>query len=128
MAAARALGQQSPDAIFHFISGQGAGLGSRFMWARVKGETERDLIEQFDAVCWRPALIDGVPSKSAPALYRTIRPAARIFLRPFKSLYVTGDDIGRAMVLATLEGVRGCIFENKEIRAMARRYTARRRP
>jgi uncharacterized protein YbjT (DUF2867 family) len=44
IAAARTLAEQSPDAVFHFISGQGSNLNSRFMWARVKAETERDLI------------------------------------------------------------------------------------
>ena len=41
LAAARALRQQSPAAAFHFISGAGTALDSRFMWARVKAETER---------------------------------------------------------------------------------------
>jgi hypothetical protein len=125
MAAARALNQRSPNAVFQFISGQGAGLKSRFMWARVKGETELDLIERFDAVCWRPAMIDGVSSSSEPPLYRMIRPAARLLLKPFKSLYVIGEAIGCAMVLATLEGVRDCIIENAQIRAIARSYAGR---
>ncbi len=44
LAAAKALQLQSPTAAFHFISGQGTRLDSRMMWARVKAETERDLI------------------------------------------------------------------------------------
>jgi len=57
MAAARALKAHSPGAAFYFLSGQGAALDSRFMWARVKAETERDLTDLIDAVCWRPAFI-----------------------------------------------------------------------
>jgi uncharacterized protein YbjT (DUF2867 family) len=123
MAAARTLAECSPDAVFHFISGQGARLDSRFMWARVKAETERDLVEQFDAVCWRPGMIDGVPSRSEPVGYKIFRPVGRVLLRPFKGLYVAGDDIGRAMIRATKQGVRGRIVENAEIRRLASEYS-----
>lgn len=125
LAAARTLAEQSPDGVFQFISGQGTNLNSRFMWARVKGEAERDLIEQFDANCFRPAMIDGVPSKSEPVAYKLFRPVGRVLLRRFKSLYVTGDDIGRAMIEATLQGIRGRILENAEIRRLATAYARR---
>lgn len=120
MAAARLLREQSPDAAFHFISGEGAALDSRFMWARVKAETERDLIGEFEAVCYRPASIDGVPSASEPFGYKIMRPIARILFRPFKQLYVTGADIGRAMLLLTRDGARSRIVRNAEIRDLAR--------
>jgi uncharacterized protein YbjT (DUF2867 family) len=121
LAAAATLRTESPAAVFHFISGQGANLRSRFMWARVKAETERDLLEQFDAVCWRPASIDGIPSASEPAMYKALRPVARLLLRPFRSLYVTGEDIGLAMLQTTVDGIRGRIFENAAIRDLAGR-------
>jgi uncharacterized protein YbjT (DUF2867 family) len=119
MAAARALQAQSPAASFHFISGAGAHLESRFMWARVKAQTERDLIAQFNAVCYRPASIDGMPSASEPALYKAFRPVSRVLLKPFRSLYVTGEDIGRAMLRLAAEGTRGRIIENAGIRELA---------
>jgi uncharacterized protein YbjT (DUF2867 family) len=118
LAAARALKVHSPGAAFHFLSGQGAGLDSRFMWARVKAETERDLIELIDAVCWRPAFIDGDDSASQPRIYQALRPLFRL-LSPFRSLYVTGEDIGRAMLQATAENIRGRRIENAEIRRIA---------
>jgi uncharacterized protein YbjT (DUF2867 family) len=120
VAAARALGAQSPPATFHFLSGRGASVDSRFMWARVKGETERELMELAEAVCWRPAAIDGMPSASEPLKYRLLRPLLRVF-RPFRGLYVTGDDIGRAMLQATIEKMRGRIIPNAEIRDIADR-------
>lgn len=121
LAAAGALQLRSPAAVFHFISGQGAGLDSRMMWARVKAETERDLIALVDAVCWRPAFIDGATSPSGPRLYQALRPAFRL-LKGFRSLYVAGEDIGRAMLQATAEGMRGRTFENAEIREIAARW------
>ncbi|HLL46462.1 MAG TPA: hypothetical protein VK399_07125 [Longimicrobiaceae bacterium] len=42
-------------------------------------------------------------------------------LAPFRSLYVSGGDIGRAMIQATVENQRGRIIENPEIRALASR-------
>jgi len=36
--------------------------------------------------------------------------------------HVLGEDIGRAMMHATLDGIRGRIIENREIRAMAERF------
>lgn len=120
VAAARTLQRHSPGAAFHFISGQGTGLESRMMWARVKAETERDLMELAGAVCWRPAFIDGEDSANAPRLYQAIRPAFRL-LRGFRGLYVAGQDIGVAMIEATRNGERSRIIENREIRAMADR-------
>ncbi len=120
LAAARALRAHSPAAAFHYISGQGTNSASRFMWARVKGQTELELIEGFDAVCWRPAIIDGERSESAPRLYQALRPLFRL-LRPFRSLYVTGEDLGRAMLQATVEEMRGCVIENAQIRDIAER-------
>jgi uncharacterized protein YbjT (DUF2867 family) len=125
LAAARELAARSPGAAFHFISGQGARLDSRMMWARVKAETERDLIDLAGAVCWRPAFIDGETSESGPRIYQAIRPVFRL-LKGFRSLYVKGEDIGRAMLQATAEGMRGRIVENAEIREIALKAFDRR--
>lgn len=118
VAAARMLRTRSPDAVFHYVSGQGAGLDSRMMWARVKAETERELMDEFGAVCWRPASIDGATSASAPRLYQAVRPISRLF-RGFRSFYVAGEDIGIAMIQATRDGERARIIDNREIRRIA---------
>jgi uncharacterized protein YbjT (DUF2867 family) len=120
LAAARALWRGSPNAVFQFISGASTRLDSRYMWARVKAETERDLLAEGHPVnCWRPAAIDGVPSASEPLLFRVARPVIRVVLGPFRSLYIKADDIGIAMLAATTAGTRGRTFENAEIRALA---------
>ena len=120
LAAAQMLKIQSPNAVFHFISGRGTQLDSRFMWARVKAETEGDLMSLTNAVCWRPAFIDGELSTSSPQLYRVLYPLMKL-LKPFRSLYVNGEDIGRAMLHATTENFRGRVIENAEIRSIADR-------
>jgi uncharacterized protein YbjT (DUF2867 family) len=121
LAAAQMLKTYSPNTVFHFISGQGTRLDSHFMWSRVKAESERDLMLFTHTICWRPGYIDGELSTSSPRLYRLIHPLARL-LKPFRSLYVEGEDIGRAMLLATTEKMGTRIIENAEIRAMADRY------
>ena len=118
LAAARTLRVHSSTAAFHFISGKGTSMNSRFMWARVKAETERDLMALENTVCWRPAFIDGESSNSSPRLYQALRPLFRL-LKPFRSPYVNGQDLGRAMLKATLENVRGRVIENAEIRDLA---------
>lgn len=120
LAAAHALRRQSPAAVFHYLSGQGANLNSRFMWARVKAEAERDLIDQFDALCWRPAFIDGEASENALWLYQALRPLSRLF-SPFRGLYITGQDLGKGMIQGTIEKMHGRVVENREIRDMAER-------
>ncbi len=120
LAAARLLRERSPGAAFHFISGQGTRLDSRMMWSRVKAETERDLAELTGAVCWRPAFIDGETSLNAPRLYQAMRPAMRL-LRGLRGLYVAGEDIGKAMLQATIEKQRARTIENPEIRETAAR-------
>jgi uncharacterized protein YbjT (DUF2867 family) len=118
MAAATELKSASPDAVLHFVSGQGTSLESRFMWARVKAETERDLAAVIATVCWRPGFIDGGASATGPRLYRALRPLFRA-LRFARGLYVTSEDIGRAMLRAISEGTRRGVVENAQIRALA---------
>lgn len=122
LAAANMLKSKSPGAAFHYISGAGTGPNSRQLWARVKAQTEHDLIDLVDADCWRPAFIDAKPSPSLPKLYALIQPLGRLF-KPFPNLYVHGHDIGRAMLQATAEKLRRRIIENAEIRQIAARAT-----
>jgi len=122
LAAARMLQTQSPNAAFHYISGQGTKPGSRMFWSRVKAQTEQELMDLVGADCWRPAFINAPPSRSMPKIYKAFFPLLRV-LRPFHGLYVSGTDLGRAMLQATRENLRKRILENKEIRQIASRFT-----
>ena len=122
LAAANMFKAKSPGSTFHFISGQGTNADSRMFWARVKAQTEHDLIELLDANCWRPAFIGAKPSPGLPKLYALIQPLSRL-LKPFPNLYIDGHDIGRAMLQATSEKLRRRTIENVEIRQIAARAT-----
>ena len=121
LAAAKVLREKSPAAIFHYLSGGRSDLKSRWMWARVKAEAERDLMNQFDALCWRPAMIGGTPGAPPPLYLEILRPVLTFLFKPFKSMYIESDDIGRAMLEATTQKLRKRIFENPEMRDLARR-------
>jgi uncharacterized protein YbjT (DUF2867 family) len=123
VAAARCLRERSPRTVFHYLSGAGASLTSKSMWARVKAETEVDMIREFGSPCWRPASIDGADSDNAPRIYQLIRPVSRLF-RGVRSLYIQGEDIGYAMLQAHREGIAGRVIENPEMRDLADRYQA----
>jgi uncharacterized protein YbjT (DUF2867 family) len=125
IAAAKMLTTESPTAAFHYISGKGTRAESRTFWSRVKGQTEDELMELMGANCWRPAFIDAKPSATSPKLYAVLRPALRLS-RPFHSLYVAGEDLGRAMLEATSENFRRRVIENAEIRELAERFAAQK--
>jgi uncharacterized protein YbjT (DUF2867 family) len=124
IAAAAMLREQSLAAPFHYLSGASAGLQSRWMWARVKGEAERDLRAGFEAMCWRPAMIDGRPTSPLPALDVVVKPLLRVVFRRFRSMYVLNDDIGRAMLQATGQRMKNRIVENAELRDLADAWRA----
>jgi NAD dependent epimerase/dehydratase family len=120
LAAANMLKRCSPDAAFHYTSGRGTDAGSRMFWSQVKAQVEKDLIRLVAADCWRPAFIDAKPSASLPWIYAWFFSLGKL-LKPFPSLYVNGRDLGRAMIQATVEKMRGRVVENAEIREIAGR-------
>jgi uncharacterized protein YbjT (DUF2867 family) len=118
LAAAALLKQRSPDACFHYLSGQGAALNSRQMWARVKFEAEQALRAQFHAVCWRPGAIDATRQDGWPKLYRVVIPMMRV-LAPWRSVYVKATDLALAMLSVAAVGRQDEVFENRQIRDLA---------
>jgi uncharacterized protein YbjT (DUF2867 family) len=127
VAAATALGDGSPAAAFHFVSGVGTGPDSRFMWARVKAEAEEQVMDVAGAVCWRPGFIDGEASSTGAWYHGVLRPAFRL-LKPMRSLYVSGEDLGLAMLQATRERMKRRVIVNREIRELAERWRAGEAP
>jgi uncharacterized protein YbjT (DUF2867 family) len=122
--AAQTLKRESPSALFQYISGAGTRADSRMMWARVKAQTEQELMAMMPAVCWRPAFIHGEASAGRPGIFKLLRPLFML-LKPFRSLYVEGRELGWAMIQATLENIHGRVIENAEIKETAGRYGQR---
>jgi len=123
LAAAAALRDESPSAQFQYLSGDGAGLDSRFMWARAKAEAERDLIAGYQAVCWRPAVIAAKASANTPFAYKLVFPFFPL-IKGIRRFYVSGSDLGNAMIQANIEGTRSRVIKAAEIRDFADRYSA----
>lgn len=122
LAAAQMFKAQSAGAAFHYISGRGTDAKSRMFWAQVKAQTEAELMELVEACCWRPAFIDAEPSRNTPKLYAVLLPLGAL-LKPLTSMYVRGDDLGKAMLQATAEQMRRRIIENSQIREIAKQYS-----
>ncbi|HWA27821.1 MAG TPA: hypothetical protein VG734_19350 [Lacunisphaera sp.] len=118
LAVARELDARSPAAYFHYLSGQGANLQSRQMWARVKAEAEQILIKEHGAICWRPGAIDAKRTAGWPAFYKVVIPLMR-WLAPSPRVYVKGEALAGAMLLTAVAGPRGRIIDNVEIRKIA---------
>ena len=125
---ARVLHGGSPDAVFSFLSGNGADQTgqSRMAFARDKGEAEKALLAAgFSRVyLFRPAYIYPVKPRKEPNLsYRLLRVIYPAFRVLFPNQVIPADDLGRAMVDVAVRGTaerETRIFENRDIRAMVR--------
>jgi uncharacterized protein YbjT (DUF2867 family) len=123
LAAAGAVAEAQPGAVFCYVSGEGtdsSGRG-RAMWARVKGETENALLElPLDAYMFRPGFIKPRPGmRSKTRLYRVfyavLAPLYPLLRRLAPSHVTTAGNIGRAMIRAARNGYSRRILENPDI-------------
>ena len=124
MQAARTLSGFNPDMTFCYISGTGTDSTekSRSMWARVKGKTENHLtMLPFKAVyLFRPGLMK--PTKGQ----KNVKPLFKVlglFYPLWKVLspknVCTLEEVGIAMIQATIYGYTKQILENKDIAQVA---------
>jgi len=122
MAAARALAELDSRTTFVYVSGAGTNLDGRQMWARVKGRTEREIIELLpNGYAFRPGLIQpkyGVRSKTrwVNALYTLVAPAIPLLERAAPKYVTSTDRIGQAMLRAARVGFPHHIVENADLR------------
>lgn len=120
---AATLKKNSPDAVFCFLSGQGADRKekSRMMFAKDKGIAENFLIGlNFKGTyIFRPAYIYPVVPRKEPNLsYRMMR---RLY--PFiKTIYpkgvITSEQLGKAIFKTGLHGADKIILENDDIKSI----------
>ena len=120
------LKDHSPRAVIHFLSGAGTNVNGRFMWARIKGEAERDLSSMGlgGAVHYRPGLIVGVGSMKSRYTTEKFLRSLEFLYRPFKGLSIRTHEFGQAMIRAMIEGLTDAVLENSDLRALAERYQA----
>lgn len=117
---ANKLLNKNPDMTFCYVSGSGTDSSEigKTMWARVKGKTENDLLKlPFKAVYnFRPAFMR--PSPGAKNVKGVLKFIAALYpiLRPFnKSYFLTLEEVGKAMIVVTLNGYNKNILEVQDI-------------
>ena len=113
---------------FIFVSGAGTDPTgkSRTMWARVKGDAERAILElPFKGkYVFRPAFIrptHGIRSRtpSYRVLYAILMPVAPLLKALFPRYITTTERVGRAMLNVARHGASKATLENADIDAAA---------
>ncbi len=123
VAVADVLERLAPDMTFCFISGAGSG-GGRVMWARVKGEAERALLDRaFTTYVFRPGFIrpvKGARSRTPVyrALYALLGPITPAVQAIAPNSMTSTDVLGRAMIRAASNGFAKDILETPDINAL----------
>ena len=129
----RAIGdvlfRANPAMAMCFISGQGSDATgqSRTMWARVKGEAERYVMDTFKyGYAFRPGYIhpeNGIVSKTwlYRTLYALMRPIGAWLVRIKPQMATTSSKVGRALLQAARERGPTRIIESLELNEMATR-------
>jgi uncharacterized protein YbjT (DUF2867 family) len=128
MAVARTLARLSPGMTFIYVSGAGTDCteSGRFMWARVKGKTENELLRlPFQAAyMFRPGFIQplhGVRSKTAlyRILYTAMGPLIPLLMAVAPRYVTTTERIGRAMIEAARHGAPKAVLDGRDINELA---------
>ncbi|MFD3165022.1 NAD-dependent epimerase/dehydratase family protein [Herpetosiphon sp. NSE202] len=121
MHVAQTLARLNPQSRFLYVSGSGTNPNSRTMWARIKGQTEQELLKlPFEAFMLRPGFIQpqhGVVSKTRlyRLLYRLIGPLYPVLKRFMPQYVTTTDQLAQAMLRVAQNGAAQPILENSMI-------------
>lgn len=126
LSVAEVLARLNPDMTFIYVSGSGTDSTEkgRSMWARVKGETENALLRLpfQQAYMFRPGGIIplyGVKSKTRlyQTMYDLLKPLNRLVLK--SSLFITSEQLGKAMIIVTQNGFAKPILESKDLKRIS---------
>lgn len=130
LAAARRVKEQSPDAVFAVVTGEGTDKDSTTMWSRVKGQMEQEIFAMFGAggFAFRPGYIHPERGVEPTAVWlRRLLPVVSALMPLFRPLMkdkmTTSSTLGRAMVRVAKEqravvgGVPLQILHSKDINA-----------
>ncbi len=124
LSVANTFAKVSPQSTFVYVSGAGTDSSEqgRTMWARVKGQTENDLLGlPLAAYMFRPGIVQpmrGIKSKTRlyRAGYTAASPLLWVLKRVAPNVVTTTDDIGRAMIRVASSGFPKRILESSDIR------------
>ena len=128
VAAARTLVEKNPSMTFIFVSGAGTDSTgkSSTMWARVKGETENEILALpfKGAYAFRPAFIQplhGIKSRTRAyrIFYVIVNPLFPLLKLLFPRQVTSTERVGRAMLNVVRRGAPQRILENADIDAAA---------
>jgi uncharacterized protein YbjT (DUF2867 family) len=135
LAAARTLAEVNPGITFCYVSGEGTDSTERgrFMWARVKGRTENELLRMPGLVpyLFRPGYIH--PLRGVRSRFRLYR-AAHVIAGPlypligklFPTHVTTTVNVGRALLEVAANGYSKRVLENADINAIGGSHDVRR--
>jgi hypothetical protein len=126
MAAARTIAEVNQGLTFCYVSGTGTDSTERgrLMWARVKGRTENDLrkLPFKAAYAFRPGFIKPIKGlKNAYGISKVLGSIYPILKFTLGKHVCTLQDLGMAMINATLAGYSSPILENVDIERLAKR-------
>jgi uncharacterized protein YbjT (DUF2867 family) len=126
LAIARALAERNPRMTFVYVSGEGTDMTgrSRWMWARVKGETEKALLALpfAHAYMFRPGFIQpgrGIAAKTPLYrwIYALLGPLFPLLKALFPNQVTTTACVGRAMLAVAAGGAHEKVLATRDINA-----------
>lgn len=120
--------QSNPGMTFCYVSGAGTNVRGRSMWARVKGETERDLqkLPFKEVFLFRPGFIQplkGIKSKTKwyNLAYAVLGPLYGLFKKLTPNAVTDTTRVGKAMINAALQGYEKQFLNNRDINILSER-------
>jgi len=122
IAAAKAISSVNPDMRFVFVSGMGADSTeqSRFLFGRIKGKTENDLIKESglkEIYTVRPAgILSSRATPNKPWYERALQPLGHVFTVLKPSWVITSIALARAILYIVKNGHHATLFENQDLR------------
>lgn len=124
---AETLCRLNPEMTFCYVSGAGtySSQKGRYMWARVKGKTENDLMKlPFKSVfAFRPAFIFAdKKAKNVKTFYKYLRWVYPVGLVFFPDFVCSLHQIGKAMINSVYDSNERKVLEVKDIKALAHKF------
>jgi len=120
---ARAIAAHNPDVTFCYVTGLGTDSTERgrLSWSRVKGATENALMRLLpNAYAFRPGFMRATPGqRNLKWSYRTLAWVYPIGRRLWPAGFCTLEEVGRAMIHATLRKPARHVLEVRDIVALA---------